>query len=68
MEPPREPDPEADSKQHGAEQSSKRLDIKAKRGKKSKYSPKPCQMAKLCEGPMFPWGMMGNCVSDGETL
>jgi len=21
---------------------------------------KPCQMDKLCEGPMFPWGMMGN--------
>jgi len=33
---PREPDPE----QHGTEQFSKRLDIKAKHGKKSKYSPK----------------------------
>ena len=21
---------------------------------------KPCQMAQLCEGPMFPWGMTGN--------
>ena len=21
---------------------------------------KPCQMAKLCEGPMFPWGKTGN--------
>jgi hypothetical protein len=31
-----EPDPEADPEQHGAEQSSKRLDIKAKHGKKSK--------------------------------
>jgi len=38
--PLREPDPEADPGQHGAEQSSKRLDIKAKHGKKSKYSPK----------------------------
>jgi len=35
-----EPDPEADPEQHGAEQSSKRLDIKEKYGKKSKYSPK----------------------------
>jgi hypothetical protein len=40
MEPPREPDPEADLEQRGAEQSSRRLDIKAKHGKKSKYSPK----------------------------
>ena len=23
---------------------------------------KPCQMAKLCEGPMFPWGMVGNYI------
>ena len=23
---------------------------------------KPCQMAKLCEGPVFPWGMMGNYI------
>jgi len=29
----------ADPEQHGAEQSLKRLDTKAKHGKKSKYSP-----------------------------
>ena len=23
---------------------------------------KPCQMVKLCEGPMFPWGMMGKKI------
>ena len=37
--PPGEPDTKTDPEQHGAEQSSKRLDIKAKHGKKSKNSP-----------------------------
>ena len=32
--------PEAYAEQHGTEQSFKRLDIKTKQGKKSKYSPK----------------------------
>jgi len=36
---PQETDPVADPEQHGAEQSSKRLDTKTKHGKKSKYSP-----------------------------
>jgi len=35
----REPDPEADPEQHGAEQSLKRSDNKAKHGMKLKYSP-----------------------------
>jgi len=47
MEPPREPDPE----QHGAEQSSKKLDIKAKHGKKSKYSPTTVSDGETLCGP-----------------
>ena len=45
-----EPDPE----QHGVEQSSKRLDIKAKHGKKSKYLPKSMSDGETLWGPYVP--------------
>jgi hypothetical protein len=54
MEPPSEPDPKADPQQHGAEQSSNRLDIKAKHGKKSKYSPKTVSDVETLWGPYVP--------------
>ena len=46
--------------QHGAEQSSKRLDIKAKDGEKSKYSPKT-----VSDGETL-WGLYVPSWNDGK--